>query len=71
MRVFPLSHTEAASRIRTPLAEFAVGAVVLLSSVFLWEAEESIGCDLETHSVFIDKLFFRISHSLHPRPGSP
>ena len=30
VRVFPLSHTKAASRIRTPLTELAVKTVMLL-----------------------------------------
>jgi hypothetical protein len=51
---------------RTPLTELAVRAVMFLILVFLRTAQESIGRHLKTHSVFIDKLLFRISHLFYP-----
>jgi hypothetical protein len=55
---------EATARTRTPLAEFAVGAVVLLILAFFQTANKPIGCYLETYSVVIDKLLFSVSHIL-------
>ena len=55
---------KAAARTRAPLAEFAVGAVVLLILALFQTADKPIGCYLETYSVFIDKLLFSVSHIL-------
>ena len=60
----PLIKTEAASRIRTPLTEFAVGAAMLLILALFRTADEAIRRYLETHSIFIDKLLVSISHLL-------
>jgi len=65
-----LIKAEAASRMRTPLAELAVMAIMLLILALFWTAEKSVGCYLKTHSIFIDKLFISISHSLLPPSGS-
>jgi len=62
--VFPLSQTETAPRIRTPLAEFAVRASMLLALVLFQTADESIGRYLKTDSIFIDKFLVSISHLL-------
>jgi hypothetical protein len=56
--------TEATARTRTPLAEIAVGAVVLLIPALFQPADKAIGCYLKAHPVFIDNLFFGISHLL-------
>ena len=68
LHLVALPKTEAASRIRTPLTEFAVGATVLLGLVFPQATDESIGCYLKTHAVFIDKLLLALRHS--PNPSS-
>jgi hypothetical protein len=62
----PLTETETASRMRTPLAEFAVRALMLLVLALFQAADEPMGCYLKTHSIFVDKLFIFISHSLYP-----
>ncbi len=67
--VSPLIKTEAASRIRTPLTEIAVGAAMLLILAFFRTADEAIRRYLETYSIFIDKLLLTVSHSLFPSSG--
>ena len=54
----------ATSHLRTPLAEFAVRAIMLLILAFFQTADESVGRYLKTHSTFIDKCFFIIGHLL-------
>jgi hypothetical protein len=49
------------------LAEFAVGAAMLLILALFRTADEAIRRYLETHSIFIDKLLIFISHSLNPQ----
>lgn len=49
---------------RTPLAEFAVRAIMLLILALFQTADESVGRYLKTHSIFIDKCFFIIGHLL-------
>jgi hypothetical protein len=56
----------AASQMRTPLAEFAVRAFMLPILALFQTADESVGRYLKTHSIFIDKCFFIIGHSLYP-----
>jgi len=63
--LFLLMKAQAASRIRTPLAEIAVGAVVLLIPALFQTADKAIGCYLKAHPVFIDKLLFGVRHSLN------
>jgi hypothetical protein len=55
----------AAPPLRTPLAEFAVRAVMLLIIALFQTADESVRRYLKTHSIFMDIFFFSASHSLH------
>jgi hypothetical protein len=59
----------AASPLRTPLAEFAVRAVMLLIPGFFEAADKSVGRYLKTHPVLTDKCFFIFVHSLYPQPA--
>ena len=61
-----LIKTAAAPQIRTPLAELAVRATMLLILALFQTANESIGLDLKTHSPFIDIFFPIVSHSPYP-----
>ena len=56
---------EATARTRTPLAEVAVGAVVLLIPALFQTADKAVGSYLKAHPVFIDKLLFGVRHSFN------
>jgi hypothetical protein len=56
---------EATARTGTPLAEFAVGAVVLLIPALFQTADKAIRSFLKAYPVFIDKLLFGVRHSLY------
>jgi hypothetical protein len=58
----------AASPLRTPLAEFAIRAIVLLILALFQTADEPVGRYLKTNAIFIDKSLFIICHSLYPQP---
>jgi hypothetical protein len=60
--ILPLTEAKAASRTRTPLAELAVRTIMFPILVLFWTAKESVGCRLETYSIFIDKLLVSVSH---------
>jgi len=57
----------AASPLRTPLAEFAVSAIVLLILGLFQTADESVGRYLKTNAIFIDECFIITGHSLNPQ----
>ena len=56
---------EATARPGTPLAEFAVGALVFLIFALFQTADKAVGRDLEAHPVFIDKLLLDLSHLIY------
>jgi hypothetical protein len=57
-----------ASPLRTPLAEFAVRAVMLLIPGLFEAADKSVGRYFKTHPVLIYIFFFSASHSPHLLP---
>jgi hypothetical protein len=63
--LFLLMKAEATTRAGTPLAEIAVGAVVLLIPALFQTADKPMGCYLKAYPVFIDKLLFDVSHLLY------
>jgi hypothetical protein len=63
--VSPLIAAAAAPPMRTPLAEFAVRAIMLLIIALFQTADESVGRYLKTHTIFLDIFFFSASHSPH------
>jgi hypothetical protein len=68
--VFSLIAAPAASQMRAPLTESAIRTIVFLIASLFQTADEPISRYFKTHTPFIDKLLFSVSHLFQPSSAS-